>query len=176
MVEESPGGSTPEQRRNSRRDTLLIEQHATLLTEAAAALEACDSWSLATPMVLLDQRAGGVGRILPIGQLGQWLEHLPPALDDFIRLRKAGMGVEEAWTRCRREGGDDFAVAWERAQQSEAMVCHDDLAQFAGLCQRGSARRPRELLVVVRWPEQVSAFLLSCQRQGQDERQGPALD
>lgn len=176
MLEGIPEDSLPEHLRNNRRDDLLIEQHAALLNEAATALEACESWSLATPMVLVDQRADGVGRILPIGQLGQWLEHLPPALDDFVRLRKRGMGLKEAWNLCHQESGDDFAVAWERARHGEAMVCHDDLAQFAGLCQRGAARSPRELLVVVRWPEQVSAFLLSCQRQGPRDHKGPGLE
>jgi hypothetical protein len=133
------------------------------LNQAAAALESCQSWSLATPMVLIGDPPDGEGLILPIGQLGQWLEHLPAALDGFVHRRQQGMGVDEAFRLSRAEGGEDFAQAWERAQRGTPLVSHDDLASFASLCQRGFARHPRELLVVVRWPEQVSAFLIACQ-------------
>jgi len=150
--------------RTSGREAQLIEAQAALLNHAAAALEDARSWSLEAPMVLMDEQRGEA-RIVPIGQIGLWLDHLPPELDGFVRLRKGGRGLEEAYSLSRAEGGADFEVAWERAQQGVALVCHDDLARFAALAQRGFARQPRELLVVVRWPENVSAFLLSCQRQ-----------
>ena len=146
----------------------LIETRAVLLHEATTQLESLQTWSLATPMVLVDGAADagdGDGRILPIGQLGRWLAHLPAALDGFVRLRQGGMGLEEAYDRSLREAGSDFREAWERAQQERPLVCHDDLARFASLCQRGFARKPRELLVVVRWPERVTAFLLARQLQ-----------
>ncbi len=146
------------------REAQLIEAQAALLNQAAAALEAASSWSLGAPMVLVDEQRGEA-RVLPIGQIGLWLDHLPPELDGFVRLRQGGRGLEEAYNLSRAEGGAYFDGAWERAQEGVALVCHDDLARFAALAQRGFARSPRELLVVVRWPENVSAFLLSCQRQ-----------
>jgi hypothetical protein len=165
MQQDLPDDSQGERQRPDSREALLIDTHEALLTEAAISLEACSSWTLETPMVLLDPLGGSEGRILPIGQLGQWLDHLPPALDGFVRLRQGGMGLDEAYDRSSQEGGADFAEAWERAQQGVALVCHDDLVRFASLCQRGYARNPKELLVVVRRPDQVSAFLLSCQRE-----------
>ena len=165
MQQDRPDDSPGERQRPDSREALLIDAHMALLAEAAASLEACSSWTLETPMVLLDPRGGSEGRILPIGQLGQWLDHLPPALDGFVRLRQGGMGLDEAYDRSRQEGGADFSEAWERAQQGVALVCHDDLVRFASLSQRGYGRQPKELLVVVRWPDQVSAFLLSCQRE-----------
>lgn len=148
------------------RENQLIEAQMPLLHRAAAALEACSHWDLDTPMVLVTQPPGQEGRLVPIGQLGLWLEHLPAALDGFVRRRQQGLPLDTAYHLSLGEGGDDFPLAWERMQDRHPLVCHDDLVRFAALCQKGFGRDPRELLVVVCWPEQVSAFLLSCQKQG----------
>lgn len=148
------------------RERRLIEAQTPLLNRAAAALEACGQWSLDTPMVLVDRPPELEGQLMPIGQLGLSLEHLPAALDGFVRRRQQGMPLETAHHLSLREGGDDFQAAWERVQDRHPLVCHDDLVRFAALCQKGFSRDPKQLLVVVCWPEQVSAFLLACRRQG----------
>ena len=159
--------------RDDRRQAQLLETVSALLNQAAAALEAETSWTLQTPMLLVEQPAAGEGRILPIGQLGQWLQTLPPALDGFVRLRQRGLDLQQAYAISEQEGGPEFVRAYGQAlQRGTALLCHDDLARFASLSQTGFCRRPRELLLVVCWPERVDALLLSCQRQRPDNRDG----
>jgi hypothetical protein len=43
-------------------------------------------------------------------------------------------------------------------------VSHDDLNGFAVLSQQGFSRTPRNMLVVMNWGNQVTAFLVSCDR------------
>lgn len=147
----------------------LVAAHGATLARAADQLLAAGAWSLQAPLALLRQgESSGAGEasILTVAALAGELEHLPPELDAFVRLRQAGRPLEDAQRQCLEEQGEPFRQAWEQAQQGQALLSHDDLARLAGLSQRGFARRPRELLVVVAWPDRVTAFLVACRPGG----------
>lgn len=145
----------------------LVEQHREDLIPAACGLIEAESWSLETPCALItaDPESPDL-QLLPVGRLGERLEHLPIELDGFIRLRRQGMGMDAALAQCRREDGAAFEAAWQASQDTNALITHDNLVEFAALSQKGFGREPRELLVVVRWPDQVTAFLCACSRSG----------
>lgn len=149
------------------RHAELVENHREGLIPAARALIEAEGWSLQAPCALIhaDRAEGGV-ECLPVGRLGERIEHLPVELDGFIRLRRQGLGLEAALAQCRREEGEAFEAAWQASQRANPLVTHDNLVEFAALSQKGFGREPRELLVVVRWPDQVSAFLCGCSRSG----------
>jgi hypothetical protein len=145
----------------------LVDQHREALIPAACALIEAEHWSLAAPCALIQvDPAAPELRVLPVGQLGERLEHLPIELDGFIRLRRQGMGLDAALAHCRREEGEAFEAAWQASQHTRALISHDNLVEFAALSQKGFGREPRELLVVVRWPDQVTAFLCAVSRRG----------
>lgn len=100
----------------------------------------------------------------PLSALSSLLEHTRPELDTFLRLQDEGMEFEEAYQQCLAEQGQDFLEACEVAETSPALLTHDTLVEFAALSQKGFARTPRELLVVAKWPDYVSAFLVSCRQ------------
>lgn len=150
----------------SRQDqhASLLADHRRELAEAARVLLAQGSWSLEAPMLLIEAQRGGTrARQGAVGQLSSWLEHLDPELDAFVRLRQAGVDFELARDQCRREQGDAFEMAWARALAGNPLVTHDNLAEFAALSLKGFGRSPRELLVVVRWNDRVTACLVSCE-------------
>ncbi len=150
-----------------RRHGELVENHREGLIPAARELVEADGWSLEAPCALISaDGAEGHVEVLPVGRLGERLEHLPIELDGFIRLRRQGMGLEAALAQCRREEGEAFEAAWRACQTTNALITHDNLVEFAALSQKGFGRGPRELLVVVRWPDQVTAFLCACSRSG----------
>jgi hypothetical protein len=138
----------------------LAEAHRPVLAQAGQSLLQESSWSLHCHAVLLSSGSSHPSRIVPVGELSQWLEHLPSDLDAFVRLRQGGMAVEQARAQCLAEQGEPFRAAWDQVQDRHPLVTHDNLAEFAALSQKGFARTPRELLVVVQWPQQVTAFLL----------------
>lgn len=164
------------------RHAELVECHRQALIPAARELIEAASWSLQAPCVLIRTAAGpgalslGVGsptessragvECLAVGQLGDQLEHLPSELDGFLRLRRGGLAHGAALAQCRREEGEAFEAAWRLSQESNALISHDNLVEFAALSQKGFGREPRELLVVVHWPDQVTAFLCACSRSG----------
>jgi len=147
----------------------LLTQHRHALTRAAADLLDRPRWDLQAPALLLRAPAGLLALPLAVGELGRWIDHLPQALDAFVRLRQRGVPLEEARERCQRQQGDDFVLAWERMQDRHPLLSHDDLSGLADLSRRGFCRRPRQLLVVVQWPQRVTAFLVSCQPLGPGE-------
>ncbi|MEB3104182.1 MAG: hypothetical protein VKN17_00210 [Cyanobacteriota bacterium] len=150
-----------------QRHAELVEQHREGLIPAAASLIEADGWNLHAPCALIQAAPDLAGvEVLPVGRLGERLEHLPIALDGFIRLRRQGMGLEAALAQCRQEDGEAFEAAWQASQHTNALITHDNLVEFAALSQKGFGREPRELLVVVRWPDQVTAFLCACSRSG----------
>ncbi|MBM5821117.1 MAG: hypothetical protein FJ082_01275 [Cyanobacteria bacterium K_Offshore_surface_m2_011] len=147
------------------RHERLLENHHGALCQAAERLLEETAWSLATTALLL-RATGLVGsQLVAVGDLGRWIEHLGPDLDAFVRLRRQGVEVGEAYARCRALEGDTFLGAWEHLQGRRPLVSHDDLHQFAVLSQQGFSRSPRNLLVVVNWGERVTAFLVACDRQ-----------
>jgi len=146
------------------RHAELVERHREALIPAACGLIEAASWSLEAPCALM--HAEGDVELLAVGRLGGRIAHLPTELDGFIRLRRQGMGLESALAQCRREEGEAFEAAWQASQHSDALITHDNLVEFAALSQKGFGREPRELLVVVRWPQQVTAFLCACSRRG----------
>lgn len=150
-----------------RRHAELVESHREGLIPAAQELIEASGWSLEAPCALIhaDPAEGGV-EVLAVGRLGERLEHLPIELDGFIRLRRQGMALEAALAQCRLEDGEAFEAAWQASQHTNALITHDNLVEFAALSQKGFGREPRELLVVVRWPDQVTAFLCACSRSG----------
>ena len=147
--------------------TSLIAAHRRLLAESARVLLALDHWSLEAPMLVIEEGPGGTtARQGAVGQLSSWLEHLDPELDAFVHLRQAGVDFDAARAQCRREQGEAFGLAWARALAGNPLVTHDNLAEFAALSQRGFSRSPRELLVVVRWSDRVTACLVACEPLG----------
>ncbi len=149
------------------RHAELVEHHREGLIPAARELMEAEGWSLKAPCALVhaDGVEDGVD-VLAVGRLGERIEHLPIELDGFIRLRRQGMARDAALAQCRREDGDAFDAAWQASLHTNALITHDNLVEFAALSQKGFGREPRELLVVVRWPDQVTAFLCACSRSG----------
>jgi len=144
--------------------TSLIAAHRRPLAESAQILLALKSWSLEAPMLLIEEGPGGTtARPGAVGQLSSWLEHLDPELDAFVHLRQAGIDFDLARAQCLREQGEAFELAWARALAGNPLVTHDNLAGFAALSQKGFSRSPRELLVVVRWSDRVTACLVACE-------------
>ncbi len=142
----------------------LIATQRRLLAQSAQILLALDHWSLEAPMVVIEEGPSGTtARQGAVGQLSTWLEHLDPELDAFVHLRQAGVDFDAARAQCLREQGEAFAIAWARALAGNPLVTHDNLAEFAALSQRGFGRSPRELLVVVRWSDRVTACLVACE-------------
>ncbi len=143
----------------------LLERHHGALCQAAERLLEEQAWSLATTALLLHTKAPGCSQMVAVGELGRWIEHLGPDLDAFVRLRRQGLDVGEAYARCRAVEGETFLGAWEGLKGTRPLVSHDDLHEFAVLSQQGFSRSPRNLLVVVNWGERVTAFLVACDRQ-----------
>lgn len=52
----------------------------------------------------------------------------------------------------------------ESVKSRGALVTQDNLAEFTALSQKGFARSPRELLVVAKGPDNVTAFLVSFEQ------------
>lgn len=140
----------------------LVARHRREAALAAAELRALSSWDLQAPVLLLRAPAGLLALRLPVGQLGRWIDHLPQELDAYVRLRQQAVPWEEAHGRCQQEQGDSFTLAWERMQDRHPLLSHDDLSRLADLSRRGFLRTPRQLLVVVQWPQRITAFLLRC--------------
>ncbi len=150
----------------SRQDqhASLIGAHRLELAGAARTLLAQGSWSLEAPMLMIEEGSGSTwARQGAVAQLSNWLEHLDPELDGFVRLRQEGVDFGPAREQCLREQGDAFEAAWSRALAGNPLVTHDNLAEFAALSQKGFGRSPRELLVVVRWSDRVTACLVACE-------------
>ncbi|MCP9797940.1 MULTISPECIES: hypothetical protein [Cyanophyceae] len=149
---------------NARHEALL-ESHHGALSQAAERLLEATSWSLATPALMLRTAVPAASQVVAVGDLGRWIPHLGPDLDAFVRLRRQGVDVGEAYARCRATDGEAFLGAWGSLRGERPLVSHDDLNQFAVLSQQGFSRSPRNLLVVVNWGERVTAFLVACERQ-----------
>ncbi|MEA5390864.1 hypothetical protein VB738_06270 [Cyanobium gracile UHCC 0139] len=143
----------------------LLESHHGALCQAAERLLEETGWSLATPALLLRTAGPLLSQVVAVGDLGRWIQHLGPDLDAFVRLRRQGVDVGEAYARCRAVEGETFLGAWEALGGTRPLVSHDDLNQFAVLSQQGFSRSPRNLLVVVNWGDRVTAFLVACDRQ-----------
>jgi hypothetical protein len=156
------------------RHERLLETHQGPLRDAAQRLLAEGTWSLATTALLLAADGPDRSRVVAVGDLGRWIDHLGPDLDSFVRLRRQGVGTEEAYGRCRELEGDTFLSAWQAIQGRHPLVSHDDLNHFAVLSQQGFSRTPRNLLVVVNWGDQVTAFLVSCDRVKRQRQPPPA--
>lgn len=124
----------------------LAENYRDALAIAMGRLLDQPSWSLEATMVLMhtEKRCATIG---PVSALSSFLEHTRPELDTFLRLQDEGM---------------EFEQACEVAETGQALITHDTLVEFATLSQKGFARTSRELLVVAKWPDDVSAFLVSC--------------
>jgi hypothetical protein len=152
------------------RHEALLERHHGALAQAAERLLTEREWSLATTALLLRTAGGPRSQVVAVGDLGRWIDHLGPDLDAFVRLRRQGIDVAEAYARCRALDGEAFADAWERLEGTRPLVSHDDLHRFAVLSQRGFTRTPRNLLVVVNWGERVTGFLVACNRQTKRRR------
>jgi hypothetical protein len=118
---------------------------------------------LEATVALIHTQTQGI-TIGPVRSLARWRDHLPPELDAFVRLQEQGVSFEEAYQRCLAEQGQEFFAAIEASKASGALVTHDNLAEFAALSQKGFARDPRELLVLAKWPDNVTGFLLSCEQ------------
>jgi hypothetical protein len=158
------------------RHEQLLETHHGALREAAERLLAEASWSLATTALLLTPTGPDRSRLVAVGDLGRWIDHLGPDLDAFVRLRRQGIATEVAYERCNALEGDSFLRAWGALQGRHPLVSHDDLNGFAVLSQQGFSRTPQNLLVVVNWGDQVTAFLVACDRQQRERDPIPQQD
>jgi hypothetical protein len=147
----------------ARTHQALAEDYRCHLQIAAGKLLALPNWSLEATVALIHTQTQGI-TIGPVRSLPLWLDHLPPELDAFVRLQEQGVSFEEAYQRCLAEQGQEFFAAIEASKASGALVTHDNLAEFAVLSQKGFARDPRELLVLAKWPDNVTGFLLSCEQ------------
>ena len=142
----------------------LVAAHRRPLAECAQVLLALERWSLEAPMLLIEEGPDGTtARSGAVGQLSSWLEHLDPELDAFVHLRQAGVDFDRARAQCLKDQGEAFETAWAKALAGNPLVTHDNLAGFAALSQKGFGRSPRELLVVVRWSDRVTACLVTCE-------------
>ncbi len=141
--------------------TTLAEDYKDALVIAMVKLLAQPSWSLQATMVLMHTEKG-CASIGSVSALPSLLEHTRPELDTFLRLQDEGMDFEEAYQHCLAEQGQDFLEACEVAETGRALLTYDTLVEFTALSQKGFARKPRELLVVAKWPDYVTAFLVSC--------------
>lgn len=74
------------------------------------------------------------------------------------------MSFEEAYAQCLAEQGQEFLAAIEASKASGALVTHDNLAEFTTLSQKGFTRDPRALLVMAKWPDNVTGSLVSCEQ------------
>lgn len=83
------------------RHERLLESHHGALCQAAERLLAETAWSLATTALLLQAAGQDRSQVVAVGDLGRWIEHLGPDLDAFVRLRRRGVDVGEAYARCR---------------------------------------------------------------------------
>jgi hypothetical protein len=79
-----------------------------------------------------------------------------------VRLQEQGVSVEDAYAQCLADQGQEFVGAIENTKASGALVSYNNLAKFAALSQKGFTREPRELLVLAKWRDNVTAFLVSC--------------
>ena len=147
----------------ARRHQALAEDYRWHLQIAADKLLAQPSWSLEATVALIHTQTQGI-TIGPVRSLSLWLDHLPPELDAFVRLQEQGVSFEEAYAQCLVEQGQEFVAAIEATKATGALVTHDNLAEFTTLSQKGFARDPKELLVLAKWPDQVTAFLVSCEQ------------
>ncbi|MDM7952545.1 MAG: hypothetical protein QUV07_04915 [Cyanobium sp. CZS 25K] len=156
------------------RHERLLETHHGALCLAADRLLKEAAWSLATTALLLRPDHPDRSQVVAVGDLGRWIEHLGPDLDAFVRLRRQGLTPEEAYARCRSLEGETFLRSWSDLHGKQPLVSHDDLHSFAVLSQQGFARTPRNMLVVVNWGDQVTAFLVSCDRLSREAVPPPA--
>ncbi|WP_094555441.1 hypothetical protein [Synechococcus sp. 1G10] len=140
----------------------LVEDYRESMVIAADKLLAQPSWTLEATVVLMHLHSGAV-TIGPVRSLPLWLEHLPPELDEFVRLQDQGVSFDEAYVQCLAEQGQEFVDACEAAKRGKPLVSHDNLAEFTALSQKGFAREPRELLALAQWPDHVTGFLVSCE-------------
>jgi len=147
----------------ARTHQALAEDYRWHLQVAAGKLLDLPSWSLDATVAIIHTQVEGI-TIGPVRSLPAFLEHSPPEFDAFVRLQDQGVSFEEAYQRCLAEQGQEFFAAIEASKASGALVTHDNLAEFAALSQKGFARDPRELLVLAKWPDNVTGFLLSCEQ------------
>ena len=140
----------------ARTHQALAEDYRWHLQIAAGKLLALPSWSLEATVAIIHTQTEGI-TIGPVRSLPSFLDHSPPEFDAFVRLQEQGVS-------CLAEQGQEFLDAIEATKASGALVTHDNLAEFAALSQTGFARAPRELLVLAQWPDNVTAFLVSCQQ------------
>ena len=139
----------------------LVEEYLGALELAAEKLLDLPSWSEEATCVLLHQPQGGVS-IAQVQGLPGLLEPISSAgFDTYARLRFEGKSVDAALQACI----ETYVVNPSQAQDPELLeplVTEAQVLKFAALAQLGFVRDPRELLVLVRWPDQVTAFLVSC--------------
>jgi hypothetical protein len=140
----------------------LVEDYRESFEIAAGKLLAQPSWTLEATVVLMHLHNGAV-TIGPVRSLSLWLDHLPPELDEFVRLQEQGVPFEEAYARCEAEQGQEFIDAYVAAKRSKPLVTHDNLAELTALSQKGFAREPRELLALAQWSDHVTAYLVVCE-------------
>jgi len=147
----------------ARRHQALAEDYRWNLQIAADKLMALPSWSLEATVALIHTQTEGI-TIGPVGRLSGWLDHAPPAFDAFVKLQDEGVTFGEAYQRCLAEQGQEILDACEFVKSNGALVTHDNLAEFATLAQKDFARDPRELLVLAKWPDNVTTLILACHK------------
>jgi hypothetical protein len=141
----------------------LVEEYLGALEIAAEKLLALPSWSEEATIVLLHQPQGGVS-IAPIQGLAGLLEPISiPGIDTYARMRFEGKGIDEALQACIDTYVVNPTQDQGKPERLEPLVTEEQAAEFVALAEKGFARDSRELLVLVKWPDQVTAFLASCE-------------
>ena len=138
----------------------LVEEYLGTLELAAEKLLALPSWSEEATCVLLRQPEGGVS-IVPIKGLAGLLEPISIAgIDTYARLRLEGKGIDEALQACIDTYVVNRSLDQGKPERLEPLVTAPQVAEFGALAEKGFGQDPRELLVLVKWPDQVTAFLV----------------
>ncbi|WP_255120044.1 hypothetical protein [Synechococcus sp. Cruz CV-v-12] len=100
--------------------------------------------------------------LAPIQGLPGLLRPIPTTgIDTYARLRFEGKSLDNALQACIVKDQVNPSQDLD-PKQLEPLVAEAQVLKFAALAQLAFARDPRELLVLVKWPDQVSAFLVPC--------------
>jgi hypothetical protein len=102
--------------------------------------------------VLLHQPQGGV-TIAPLR-----------SLDTYACLRFQVNTMDQAHQACIDKDLVNPNRDQGKPEQLEPLVTGAQLAEIVAMAQKGFARNPPELLVIVKWPDQVTIFLVSCEQ------------